>query len=475
MFGRKMKVGDGDRHPPSPARRRPGVASLQVGTGRLLAGGYEDHDIEEMAQEDGRAQLYTSTFGKGNRQPRAILANNEAARVGSGIIGCDLHDQLSELDAVLERNTPRYQVLEAKAQAAAATLSDAANRRADLEKHFHDEDLGKPDESRKPLFFELTLLAALGVGDIIFISVTYQVLGLSDRPILGPLTELHLAATTSVAALLITSRIGGHRLKRFTHFIGNQLRHRADTEVDDRTRRRYVAGAVDAGTETSLALAGVTMILLGVSGIREAFLEGRGIPAHASSFLAVQGGIAVAGWLLAAWFAHPYERQWRSTSCTVLAAENEFNDVFNQITQLVGDHNALVGTRGHVVGRHLEWDGAQLADAGRQNELYARRVLLSQPEPTTENLVPDALPQPAGAPWAKDHRDSLDAAGTALLRGNFERQQLGVVVDLLRPEGGGRVTTGGEPSVRSGGGREVESESGTEAEATTSSNGRGPR
>lgn len=479
MFGRKTSVPRPERRTPPPSRRRHRAASLQVGAGRPLAGGYEDQDIEGMAQEDGKAELYTSTFGDGNRQPRAILANIRAANVGSGILGYQLREELTEIDASLERDKQKGAVLDAEAQAAAVVRNNAASNHADLDQRCHEEGLGRPDTSRKPLLLETMGLTVLGGGDVIFISVAYQVLGLSDRSILGPVTELQLAATTSVAALLISTRIAGHRLRRFTHFMGNLLRNRGAT-VDDGLRRQHVAGAIDSGTETFVALAGVTVILLGVSGIREAFLEGKGIPAHGSSFLAVQGGIAVAGVLLAAWFAHPYDRQWRSTSSALREAHEHFEEVVDEITNLVGDYNARVGTRRHLVAKYLEWEFAGREDASRQIELYGRRVLLSQPEPTTDNLLADDLPQPAGAPWANDQRESLSVDARASLAGDFKRLELGDVAALVRPGNSGSPAASEDP----GDDEQDDASPGDEGqdgkgqpvrETTTAWNGRGPR
>lgn len=70
---------------------------------------------------------------------------------------------------------------------------------------------------------------------------------------------------------------------------------------------------------------------------------------------------------------------------------------------LVAEHNARVGDLEALIaqaGHHVE---VSAADAIRQGLLYARRVQLSQPEPVTERLLPDALPQP----HIPDHEELL--------------------------------------------------------------------
>ena len=62
--------------------------------------------------------------------------------------------------------------------------------------------------------------------------------------------------------------------------------------------------------------------------------------------------------------------------------------------ELVSSHNALLGELEALLaqaGHHVE---ISAADAIRQGILYARRIQLAQPEPVTERLLPDRLPQP---------------------------------------------------------------------------------
>lgn len=425
---------NGDFRLPS-INRRPESPPLRIEDGRRLGAGYGDDAIEEMAREDGKTQLYTEVFGEGNRQPRAILANNEAARVGSGLIGHELHEQLKELDAELERTKETSKVVEAEALVLAEGQDHAAKDEADLRARIRDEGLEIPESSWKALVFELVLLAFLGIGDILFISVAFQILGLTDKPIARflPITELQVAASASVMALLISTRIAGHRLKRFLHLFGIIMRQRHGSVGDNKLNGQRTAGAIDAGVQSFLAVLAVILVLLGVNGVRQAFLEKKGIPAHGGSFLALQAGIALAGILLAAWFAHPYDRLWRSTSMALAAADSRLKAVIDQITTMVSNYNARLVERDHIVAQYLEWDGSQLADTRRQNELYGRRVLLSQPEPTTVQLLADDLPTPTGAPWANDRRQALDARAEQVLTKTFERLNLDDIADLRKP------------------------------------------
>jgi hypothetical protein len=64
----------------------------------------------------------------------------------------------------------------------------------------------------------------------------------------------------------------------------------------------------------------------------------------------------------------------------------------------VGNFNGLLRVRVAVMNQHCDWSVATAADAARKGQMYARRVVLAQPEPTTDELLPDTLPSPADPP-----------------------------------------------------------------------------
>lgn len=417
------------------AAKHPRIApGLQSHEGADLIGHYDDQQIYDEAASDGKAGVFTAIFGAHNRAPRVIKANNWAAWVAVRLIRHRLHSELTKLDTEIERTRETTKVAKAELRNKAAIASETGTRHRNLEARIYDEGLSPPEEKRRHLFQEFALLVPLGLGDLVFISLTYQVLGMDDKPVAPfiPLSELQMAATTSVAALLIAARVLGHRLVRFMHLLGTLVRPEADRSKDPYQRTR-LTGAFDSGAQSLVALAGVSAILLGINGIRVAYLEGAGIDAHGSSFLLVQTGIAVAGVLIAAWFAHPFDKQFRSSAACNETAGRVLNQYKGQVEHLVSSHNGCLVKRDHVIEQHREWVKAKLADTSRQNERYAAWLLREQLEPTEEQLLPDELPQADDAPWNLGTPASLDDYFDRLLAATPARLDLDDVAELLEP------------------------------------------
>jgi hypothetical protein len=424
------------------------VQGIRVTDGKDFGAAYDDADVLHAGEEDAGKGVFTDIFGEDNRAPRMINAICKAALVASHLIAHRLHETLIGIDSRLEPVQESIKVAKAEARTLAIAVADAAGNHRNLSERMRNEGIAPPEGGRRRLLLEIALLTPLGLGDVLFISLAYQILGLSDRPMASflPFSELQLAASTSVAALLICARIAGHRVRRFSHLLGLLIGRPSTGSPDEaQLRRNYVAGSIQAGAETFLALGGAAAVLMGVNAIRAAYLEGRGIPAHAGPFLLVQTGIAAAGVLLAAWFAHPYERDWKESAAALAAVKKPFNDTVERVSAHVADYNTLRVERVHRIAQHDEWNGAQLADAARQIESYARWLLLGQPEPTTDRLLPDELPQPESAPWATRHRQALDAQAGRVLTQSFERADLDDVAALLsQPINDGEAPKGGE-------------------------------
>lgn len=199
------------RPAPSPA--------LKVTPLHAFGAGYTDVDTEALAREEAKASFYDEDVHGPNRAVRSAHLLVEAHDVQAALIGHDLRERLDEPEAVLERETPRYRQLEQDELQAVQQLERAEDAHALLEDEIIAEGLTIP-EPRAHRALALRLLA-YGLGDLIFIAVAFQVFGISDKEIIPglPLTELQLAASTSVFALLYLAHAAGSALRDLHHQI----------------------------------------------------------------------------------------------------------------------------------------------------------------------------------------------------------------------------------------------------------------
>jgi len=93
--------------------------------------------------------------------------------------------------------------------------------------------------------------------------------------------------------------------------------------------------------------------------------------------------------------AHPYDQRWRSAQRHAIKSTANLARAYQVFAGLVSGFNGLVQRRSAVLNQHSDWSAATVTDAARKGEMYGRRVLLAQPEPTTDALLPSDLPVPA--------------------------------------------------------------------------------
>ena len=171
-----------------------------------------------------------------------------------------------------------------------------------------------PEHNWRRTVAEFFVLGLLGFGDLLFTSTAFEVFGLSDQH-LGflPFNELELAASSTVVAMLLCTRLAGHKIREVGLLVEQTYSGGLLTEIDEgRTRRLQVRTWFAVGT-TIVAILGAVVILVGLSEVRASYLLQSGIDAHFWQFMFVQAGIAAAGFALSAWMAHPYDREHRST------------------------------------------------------------------------------------------------------------------------------------------------------------------
>jgi hypothetical protein len=370
-------------------------SGLRPTSSRKLSGGWDDAGIDAMAQEDGQAQLYTSTWGEGNKEPRGILANNAADATAQALIAQQLYQELTDVEQQLEGQHPRFQRAQSTVLSQIDRVERADTRVEQLEERFEAEDVEVPAAGRGHHAKEFGALAALGSGDLVLNTAAFQLFGLSDRnfgPL--PLSELALAASVTVFALMFLARSAGSTLKTFTHLVGVLLFHRSDADEEQANRRR-LARAVVAGSLCLVWLAAGVALLWAIGSVRSNFLQQQGIGAHTATFFMIQLGVFVAGVAMSFHFSHAYETEWKRTCLRLNAVSADLAAGFEQLLVVVSTYNGLIRLRENLLAQYREWALATTADTRRQNELYSRRALLAQPEPTSDELFAKSLPEPA--------------------------------------------------------------------------------
>jgi len=369
------------------------VSSLRTDEQQLLSGTYSDGDIESMASEDGQAQLYTKSRGKGNREPRALHALREGEAVNRALVSHEFHTQLATIECEIEELAAKAPILE-HAAISAVMAHESARRDVDRIRDLcRSTDLSLPEHRWQRAIAEGIIYLALAIGDLMFITVAYEVLGLSDRSVgYLPFSPLQLGATSTVIAMLVLTRLVG----RFTRQLGHlfEVKHLVQfgPAEDEQRHRALVLRARFVAASAVLSTLGLVAILLGLSFIRASYLAQLHVPANAWEFLALQAGIAIAGCSTSFWAAHPLDREWHSATHHLRRAHQRFEAAQAALVEVVGQSNGLGQVLESVKFQHWHWTLASMHDARRKANLYARRVQLAQSEPTDETLLPVDLP-----------------------------------------------------------------------------------
>jgi hypothetical protein len=369
-----------------------------MSTTQQLAGTYDDEAVEVLGTEDGRAQLFTDTWGTGNREPRVVHAVNCGGEVSSSLVSHDLHGSLAPLEQELETVAALAPKAESGVISAADMAESSDNDVAAVENACREEDLPIPEHSLPRRALEASGLGLLGIGDVYFTSIAFQVFGLSDRNFgVLPFNELQLVASSTIVAMLLCTRLAGHATCQVGHLMEKTRSGRSGPDVDECRMRRLCVRSWFAAGSAVVAVLGALAVLVGLSEVRASYLVQSGIDAHQSQFLLIQMGIAAAGFVLSLWMAHPYDREYRSATRRQSQASRELEKAYIGFATLVGTFNGLLQFRAGMLAQHRDWIVAILDDARRKGLLYARRVQLAQPEATDERLFPADLPAPRGA------------------------------------------------------------------------------
>ncbi len=379
---------------PSKLIRPEGTASapltVAASDDQVYTSGYTDDQVEATATEDGNAAVHNrQTWAENAKQFHFIAALYEAFASLCGLVG---HRFRKAVQDVVEE----VKVLRAEY----ATQIQNAFRAVDREKHAQSNHIrlrhkiresGLEIPTRLQTVVWLLVIAMLFLGDLPVLSLGFQILGLSDAPLIPniPLTnELNLAALASVTAILILAHKVGTGLREITFEM--EAARRATTPSAKAKLipwPRYVAPIIVGVVISVLAL----MFALGQ--LRVDYLSINGTTNVAWwVFLMIQLGVLTAAIIQSYEYHNHFRGDWKHSERALEAAKSNVAKATEAVTTTVGRHNVIIQQPGLLLADAEKHIYVGLSNTRRQVALYLRRDQLSQPEPTRDQLYPDQMP-----------------------------------------------------------------------------------
>lgn len=367
----------------------PRSESLSVEASRHYPGGYHDDDVEAFAVEDGQASVHSpSRFGE-NTHPHSIDVLNASCATNASLIAHHYRDDVQRTVDELELAIPKARSAEQAAHAALEDRRRAEVKTLQLRQRIEREGLELP--SRWSAVWIILGIGLLFLGETGLMAASFQIFGLADRPAIpgiGLTDDLHITAYASVTALLVLGHVVGHSLR----FIQHDLERRR--QVTDDEARAMLPGVA----WFHVVLAGVCLVMAFVAldalaTVRVDYLRAQGTNVQSLPFLAIQVAIFAAAALLVYLRTHPHGHRWAAQLRDRSQSEKAWKTEETAFNGLVGSVNAKIDFLDTLLAQAGHHVGASGSDVGRQVSLYARQVILSQPEPTVARLLPAQLPR----------------------------------------------------------------------------------
>lgn len=373
------------RRKPAPQRAAapPSVKSPSLATSRSGAynTGIPEADVERKAVEDGQAGVLDPTVVGVNSYPHAVDGLADGHDAATGVIAHDARGDIDAVDSHLEEQTLRF-VSDLAAALDANSAYEVVERRRILQLASMKAK-GLPIPSRRRFFLLVAALVGLFVGDWGLITLGYQVLGLSDRPWIPGLAftdDLHLAAFSSVFALVVLGDGVGDRLRRIEHAL-NARRIASETDRD-----RLPKPAPFDFIWLAVCLLGALAGLAALSHIRAEYLTALGSDAGALAFFSIQLVILLAAIALGFHHANPEAKNWATADKNATAAAARRDTAIEALNTTGSRINAAIDHRDAILARSGHHINTDAANARVQAAAYKRRYLLSQLEPAQEQL-----------------------------------------------------------------------------------------
>jgi hypothetical protein len=324
-----------------------------------------------MAGEDGQARFNTAAWGPDNRVLHGQWVVLQAAATHAVAVRQWLDESLRKVAMPHARALQKFKARLAEARTALSAAGQAADRRDALAERLAGLGLNLPTSAWPVLAF----LALLGAGDLTMTSVAMMVLNISDRPYVSwlPFSALQVAAVPVVFGLLAAA-----------HFLGESIKA---YRCEERLRPvNLIIGAASLGGGLSLAVS--------VADIRNSYLAANGVPAMFWAFFGIQLGFFAVALAASTWAAHPYRAQWRQAARELRREVRRYLKARRSAGRQAGQVNELAARHGSLVACGADGVAAASSDGARQGHLYLRGHQHGLPEPVTDQLYADSIPQP---------------------------------------------------------------------------------
>lgn len=353
--------------------------SLVTARGRSYVSGFDDSEIDELAEQHGGKRINDSSiWGKDNADNTDLVIGQikDASNTNKSLVAHEGHHEVDDLAAKIEDVGPKVNAAENQA------LEDI-NRHtiATLEQETKRQEI-KQDGYGVPylkLVVYILGLGALTAGDLLLISLVYQVFGLSDKPMWGflPVTDLQFAASVSVMGMLLLTHASGTPLRKAFN-IYKQTKYQGGSDL---SWRLWLSVGM-------LSDVGALLIATGIALVRSGYMKSQQLDPAFWAFLAIQVGILAAATALAVEYAHPHRRDWRGLCIAMRRTARSQKDSINYFIGLLGTYNGLAERMPRLRAFSFLHVQASSTDASRQAKRYLHGLLMNQPEPTTERLLP---------------------------------------------------------------------------------------
>lgn len=352
---------------------------------------YNDVDVEARGNEDGAASFGDPGVWGDNVHPHSADLPNGAHETTVNLVGYRLRNSLAAIVETIEASLPRLTTQKATAKSAIDAFEAAERDVLVLAEQQRQEGLAEP--TRSTTVKSWVARVALFGGELALVAAAMQIFGLSDTPIIPGIVwsdDLHLFALGILVALNVLGEFAGIKLKGIAHTL--HLRRR---EVDAE-RRQQLARVSWWDVAWAAALLAVGFVgIAGVADIRLEFFRQAGTEVgNVWAFYVIQIMILAAATALGYHAYHPHAKQWHAAHKALSAAGEQEAAAVESCVQAVALINTAIEQISTEVGKGVLHVGADRGDAVRQGSLYARALQLGQPEPVTDRLLPESLPQP---------------------------------------------------------------------------------
>lgn len=361
-----------------PTKQSPNVATFRDG---LYNTGISEQDIEQKAIEDGQSGVLDPAVVGVNSHPHAIDGLVYGHNAAASVIGYDTRDELQVVDGALEKEMLNFESTKAGALDANSNYESAERER--ILQWRRMKVTGLPVPSKKASIILIAAMVGLFVGDWGLITLGYQVLGLSDHPWIPGFAftdDLHLAAFSSVFALVVLGEGVGDRLRRIEYSLDNRRL------ADEAEREKLAKPAAFDFFWLAVCFVGAVTGLIALSSIRSDYLRALGEDTGGLAFFGIQLTILLAAIALGFVHTNPEAKRWKSIDKKANTAKSERTTTTDAHTASGSRVNAAIDQRNAILAKAGHHVGADAANVGTQASAFKRRYLLSQLEPAQEQL-----------------------------------------------------------------------------------------